>query len=239
MTNFSFTVSYVDQRFSEELLSKRIQRLCLLLKISHCIDVCHCIWVVVVPHCASSRQIITHWKNCTRSDCPVCLPLKNASDRRGSGTSIAQPAKGAIVVPTNNMAPTLTQPFADLDRAYRALGLAPPSQQQQQILLARQSPMAPALGSSGATGSTVLSSSGATQLWSDTSGSAMDGIFSLAKSQGSVTLPAVVKTESTLTGGVGTGVTGLGVVSEVPNHPVKEWHQSVTKDLRSHLVDKL
>ena len=31
------------------------------------------------PHCASSRQIITHWKNCQRQDCLVCLPLRHAS----------------------------------------------------------------------------------------------------------------------------------------------------------------
>ncbi|OXA62581.1 CREB-binding protein [Folsomia candida] len=29
-------------------------------------------------HCASSRQILMHWKYCRRADCPVCVSLRRA-----------------------------------------------------------------------------------------------------------------------------------------------------------------
>ena len=44
---------------------------------------CVCFVVTTVPHCASSRQIIQHWKNCSRPDCPVCQPLKGVGGNRG------------------------------------------------------------------------------------------------------------------------------------------------------------
>ena len=34
-------------------------------------------------HCASSRQIISHWKNCTKEDCPVCNPVKKYTHQQG------------------------------------------------------------------------------------------------------------------------------------------------------------
>uniref|UniRef100_A0A914LS68 histone acetyltransferase n=1 Tax=Meloidogyne incognita TaxID=6306 RepID=A0A914LS68_MELIC len=34
-------------------------------------------------HCASSRQIISHWKNCTKEDCPVCNPVKKFTHQGG------------------------------------------------------------------------------------------------------------------------------------------------------------
>jgi len=88
-----------------------------------------------VPHCASSRQIITHWKNCTRNDCPVCLPLKNAGDRRPGPPPACQPPT-AVGLPSPSVAQpsdvfsTNMPPHADMVRAYRALGLPPPTQQQ-------------------------------------------------------------------------------------------------------------
>lgn len=49
---------------------------------SHLIMLIYVRWIVSVPHCASSRQIIAHWRNCPRPDCPICAPLKNGTLRR-------------------------------------------------------------------------------------------------------------------------------------------------------------
>ncbi|CAK5057148.1 unnamed protein product [Meloidogyne enterolobii] len=37
----------------------------------------------VFAHCASSRQIISHWKNCAKEDCPVCNPVKKYTFQGG------------------------------------------------------------------------------------------------------------------------------------------------------------
>uniref|UniRef100_A0A8C1PY26 histone acetyltransferase n=1 Tax=Cyprinus carpio TaxID=7962 RepID=A0A8C1PY26_CYPCA len=85
-----------------------------------------------VAHCASSRQIISHWKNCTRHDCPVCLPLKNAGDKRNQQTLLGTGGVGLSSSLGNitggpPSAPHLNTPGqidpSSIERAYAALGL--------------------------------------------------------------------------------------------------------------------
>ncbi|GIY99576.1 hypothetical protein CEXT_523301 [Caerostris extrusa] len=41
-----------------------------------------------LPHCAYSSQNISHWRNCTANDCPVCVPLQEAAARTQQAATV-------------------------------------------------------------------------------------------------------------------------------------------------------
>uniref|UniRef100_A0A667YLC8 histone acetyltransferase n=1 Tax=Myripristis murdjan TaxID=586833 RepID=A0A667YLC8_9TELE len=163
-----------------------------------------------VAHCASSRQIISHWKNCTRHDCPVCLPLKNASDKRNQHPMLNPPGPGlqnaiSTVGPGQSTAPAINSAATHIDpssmqRAYAALGL-PYGNQSPQSLIGINGSIALHL-------ITVSFSRPSSQLMPD--GSVAGGMGNLPTA---------------------TPLSATGVR--------KAWHEHVTQDLRTHLVHKL
>jgi E1A/CREB-binding protein len=105
-----------------------------------------------VAYCTHLRQIIAHWKNCVRNDCPVCSPLKNASDRRAATTS-ASPASAATTQSVPALAGGQTSiasaseaaaaaSSANMMRTYLTLGIKPPA-----TLAAAQDPASNAITS--------------------------------------------------------------------------------------------
>ncbi|XP_044018391.1 histone acetyltransferase p300-like [Aphidius gifuensis] len=90
-----------------------------------------------MPHCSSSRQIITHWKQCQRTDCPVCLPLKqadkmkaatNANARIAVATATNQQTTHNNNNDSNNQQPSSSQ--SEMRRAYHSLGMQCPTTPQ-------------------------------------------------------------------------------------------------------------
>ncbi|XP_028149092.1 CREB-binding protein isoform X2 [Diabrotica virgifera virgifera] len=211
-----------------------------------------------VAHCSSSRQIISHWKNCVRTDCPVCLPLKQADKNRNNPNAATNP-------PQNNQSPNPSA--TDMRRAYDALGiqcpttasgpsptglLPNPSQPRPALRLPLNTGNAlPNIGSS-MQGVRVLAPPGpaapnvSLPLSSDPSNSAQaQGISqtaaSIQQSVNNVMFGLASGAEAANQGLVNQLPTGLqpGQVTASPVTGTKEWHQHVTPDLRNHLVHKL
>ncbi|XP_018572292.1 CREB-binding protein isoform X4 [Anoplophora glabripennis] len=213
-----------------------------------------------VAHCSSSRQIISHWKNCIRTDCPVCLPLKQADKNRNNPNATSNP-------PPNNQSPNPSA--TDMRRAYDALGIQcpttatgptpaglipnPAAQPRPGIRLPiNAAPNIPNLGNS-MQGVRVLAPpisaapNVSLPLSSDPTSNAIQAqgvnqtAANLQQSVNSVMFGLASGAEAANQGLVSQLPGGLqpGQVTASPVTGTKEWHQSVTPDLRNHLVHKL
>ncbi|XP_053131902.1 CREB-binding protein isoform X2 [Hemicordylus capensis] len=201
-----------------------------------------------VAHCASSRQIISHWKNCTRHDCPVCLPLKNASDKRNQQPLLGSPVGGiqnSLASGTGQPAtPSLSNPNpidpSSMQRAYAALGLPYGNQPQAplQPQVQNQQPAQPqthqqmrTMNSLGANPMNLAAGGIADQQASMISEAALPASLGAANS---------LMNDGTNSGSVGNLSSSLPTATPPSSTGVrKAWHEHVTQDLRNHLVHKL
>ncbi|KAG9483906.1 hypothetical protein GDO78_009691 [Eleutherodactylus coqui] len=199
-----------------------------------------------VAHCASSRQIISHWKNCTRHDCPVCLPLKNAGDKRNQQSLLGSPPVSLSSAGTVGTVGNVGQPPApslnsanqidpsSIERAYAALGLPyqgsqlqTPSQTQVKGQQSGQSPQG--IRSMNSLNVSSVGVNGGVSVQS--SGLLPDSM-----------LHPGISTQSVMMGD-GSNVSALGSMPTAapPSSTAirKPWHEDITQDLRNHLVHKL
>ncbi|XP_030590923.1 CREB binding protein b isoform X3 [Archocentrus centrarchus] len=200
-----------------------------------------------VAHCASSRQIISHWKNCTRHDCPVCLPLKNASDKRNQQPTLSSPGASLqnamnTVGPGQPSATAISTAATHIDpssmqRAYAALGLPYGNQSPGQIQgqgPSQQNPQGPQhqqLRNMNPLGSNQMNQMAGSMGTPSSDQTGMHSDSSLPSTLNNPLMP-----DGSVVGGMGNlpaatplSATGLR----------KAWHEHVTQDLRTHLVHKL
>ncbi|XP_056608179.1 CREB-binding protein-like isoform X1 [Triplophysa dalaica] len=189
-----------------------------------------------VAHCASSRQIISHWKNCTRHDCPVCLPLKNASDKRNQQPMLSSPNSGmqsslGPVGTSQPAAPAMSSGThidpSSMQRAYAALGLPYGNQPAAQTQVAGQQ-STQQLRTMAALGTNQMNMGG-------------NGLADQPNLLSDSSLPSSLNSNSMMPDGSNMGGAGNLPTAAPLSMPgmKKPWHEHVTQDLRNHLVHKL
>ncbi|XP_071560247.1 histone acetyltransferase p300-like [Temnothorax nylanderi] len=212
-----------------------------------------------VPHCSMSRQIISHWKHCNRSDCPVCVPIKQAIKNRTNS------AQAPTILSNNQPNPS---PF-EMRRAYEVLGIqypiAPGLLPGQGVdgdvrmpALSMAGGPSGALGNVGLVQSQIQTAPGQSVVVAGQQVVAPNVSLPL-KSEPSTVGVAGNQTVST-TGPTFTDAAAAvdiqvilnrledlqlsadsqpGQVTATPMQVTKEWHLSVSPDLRNNLVHKL
>uniref|UniRef100_A0A8C7D3K9 histone acetyltransferase n=1 Tax=Oncorhynchus kisutch TaxID=8019 RepID=A0A8C7D3K9_ONCKI len=196
-----------------------------------------------VAHCASSRQIISHWKNCTRHDCPVCLPLKNAGDKRnqqsllggagvGLGSSLGSVPGGQPSTPNLNP-PSQIDP-SSIERAYAALGLTYQglqSQPNQASLPSQGLQSQPGMRPLNPMGGNPMGVNGGVGV-SPQNQQATDLLSNILYR----IVPEVLMSDAGGAGNMGCMPTATPPSAAGMR---KSWHEDITQDLRNHLVHKL
>ncbi|XP_051573028.1 CREB-binding protein-like isoform X2 [Myxocyprinus asiaticus] len=190
-----------------------------------------------VAHCASSRQIISHWKNCTRHDCPVCLPLKNASDKRNQQPMLSSPNTGmqaplGPVGTSQPAAPAISSSThidpSSMQRAYAALGLPYVTQRDTQVAGQQPTQTQQQLRTMNALGTNQMNMGG-------------NGLGDQTNLHTDSSLPSSLNSNPMMSDGASMGGTGNLPTAAPLSMPgmKKPWHEHVTQDLRNHLVHKL
>uniref|UniRef100_A0A3Q3Q8H8 histone acetyltransferase n=1 Tax=Monopterus albus TaxID=43700 RepID=A0A3Q3Q8H8_MONAL len=202
-----------------------------------------------VAHCASSRQIISHWKNCTRHDCPVCLPLKNASDKRNQQPMLNSPGTGlqnaiSTVGPGQPSATAINSAATHIDassmqRAYAALGLPYGNQSPAQVQGQGQGPVQQNPQGPQHQQMRNLNPLGTNQMNQMAGGMGVPSSDQTGMHSDS-SLPSTLNNQLMPDGSVAGGMGNLPATTPLSVTGVrKAWHEHVTQDLRTHLVDKL
>uniref|UniRef100_A0A915LWY2 histone acetyltransferase n=1 Tax=Meloidogyne javanica TaxID=6303 RepID=A0A915LWY2_MELJA len=166
-------------------------------------------------HCASSRQIISHWKNCTKEDCPVCNPVKKYTHQQG--VAGGEHKQGDMILNPSNFVgggPMLQQSSSTASGGGPSCSSIP-SQPQSQV--SSQQLMFGSPPSQATTVNTLL--------------------------DGYNPNPFRSTNPPNKTGGQGNGQQQFssndGMPLPEPPATARDWHVSITPDLRNHLVGKL
>uniref|UniRef100_A0A672TQW5 histone acetyltransferase n=1 Tax=Strigops habroptila TaxID=2489341 RepID=A0A672TQW5_STRHB len=194
-----------------------------------------------VAHCASSRQIISHWKNCTRHDCPVCLPLKNAGDKRnqqsllgGAAVGLANTGSVGVGQQTTPSINTTSQiDPSSIERAYAALGLTYQGNQMQtqpqaQVKNQQQGQTPQGLRPMNPMSANPMGVNGGV-------GVQAPNLLPDSMLHSTMNSQNPMMSESA-------NVASLGAMptAQPSNTGIrKQWHEDITQDLRNHLVHKL
>uniref|UniRef100_A0A7M4FQH2 histone acetyltransferase n=1 Tax=Crocodylus porosus TaxID=8502 RepID=A0A7M4FQH2_CROPO len=195
-----------------------------------------------VAHCASSRQIISHWKNCTRHDCPVCLPLKNAGDKRNQqsllgGATVGLANTGTVGVgqqTTSSINTTSQIDPSSIERAYAALGLTyqgnqMQTQSQAQVKNQQQGQSPQGLRPMNPMSANPMGVNGGV-------GVQTPNLLPDSMLHSTMNSQNPIMSESASVASLG----AMPTAAQPSNTGIrKPWHEDITQDLRNHLVHKL